>query len=564
MLTNPSFPYPVGRASRHRLAVAAGLFLVALFYYGRHLSLPDIYGDDEALDAGVVREMAEGGHWLFPFFNGAMVPEKPPLFFWLAGGVSLARGRVDEVSVRLPSVVLAAITVLMVFLAGRRQVGDGPALLAAIMLLSAPMMLSHGRTGRVDMTLTACATAVFFAAARALETGARRWHRTAFCWLAALPVLAKAGAGLGIVVFGVLALLILNRKSPQALMTAEGVLGFVVLGFGWHVLGWWMLGDQFVSVNLVQQNLAHFLGHPGTREARRTLGHFLRPSTALVGGFLPWPLLGAIAFHSWRPAWSAGAKIPFAWAAGGLLFFSLAGTQHSYYVLPIMPPLALCLGAVLWIRRPTATGPVMLRGAAASLLVATILVVVAYGGLRAWAAAGWVKMAPSDRVNAAMLWGWWSGQWLPTSALLLAVLTTMLVAMFAAWRRQGAGPLGACAVVFLLIQGGTLDLLGRAIDGRESLKTFGAAVARVEGPVYAYGDVIRQVVFHAHQHIRPVPPALLEAPDGEPFYLVARAADVPAVQAHLARPAETIGTGRGRVGNVGAEAVVLLRVVKEP
>jgi 4-amino-4-deoxy-L-arabinose transferase-like glycosyltransferase len=108
------------------------LFALTLLVRGFRLGSPDICGEDEADDAGVVWEMAENGHWLLPFFNHEMVSEKPPLFYWVAACVARLCGRVDEVSVRLPSVVMAAIAVVKVFLAGRHLVGASAALRASL------------------------------------------------------------------------------------------------------------------------------------------------------------------------------------------------------------------------------------------------------------------------------------------------------------------------------------------------------------------------------------------------------------------------------------------------
>jgi predicted membrane-bound mannosyltransferase len=117
---------------RNPLAVAVGLCVLTISVCGFRLDLPDIYGDDEALDAGVVWKMAENGHWLLPSFNGENVPSKPPLFFWIASGIARLRGGVDETTVRLPSVVMAAVTVVTLFLARRHLVSPSVAFLASL------------------------------------------------------------------------------------------------------------------------------------------------------------------------------------------------------------------------------------------------------------------------------------------------------------------------------------------------------------------------------------------------------------------------------------------------
>src|SRR5690242_19987421 len=71
---------------------ALALFALSVALYSWRLDVPDVYGDDESLDAGVVTEMVTHHEWLFPRFNGQMIPEKTPLYFWLASLTSLARG----------------------------------------------------------------------------------------------------------------------------------------------------------------------------------------------------------------------------------------------------------------------------------------------------------------------------------------------------------------------------------------------------------------------------------------------------------------------------------------
>ena len=68
------------------------------------------------------KEMLSDGQWAIPRFGGRLYVEKPPMFPWL---VVLASPRgVSEWTLRLPSVLAAAITLVVTYLLGR----DSPAL----------------------------------------------------------------------------------------------------------------------------------------------------------------------------------------------------------------------------------------------------------------------------------------------------------------------------------------------------------------------------------------------------------------------------------------------------
>ncbi len=66
-------------ADRAGWALAALYLLAAL----HGLGAADIVGDDEAREAGIVQDVL-AGHWLWPEFDRTLLPDKPPLYHWLA------------------------------------------------------------------------------------------------------------------------------------------------------------------------------------------------------------------------------------------------------------------------------------------------------------------------------------------------------------------------------------------------------------------------------------------------------------------------------------------------
>src|SRR3989441_10868593 len=155
---------------RHVLAAAA---LVALAVVLAALPIgSDVYEGGEAREGLVVREMTRTGAWIRPLWNGSVVPSKPPLFPWLgAGPAALTGAGVTEHTLRVPSIALAGLVVLLVFLAGRAWGGEHVGFMAALVLATTPQFLNEAGDGRVDMTLTTAITGAQLAFVHALGGG---------------------------------------------------------------------------------------------------------------------------------------------------------------------------------------------------------------------------------------------------------------------------------------------------------------------------------------------------------------------------------------------------------
>ena len=111
---------------------------------------------------GVVRHVATGG-----------VEDNPPLFYVLAELSS--RLGAPEVWLRLPSVVLGALTVPVLWLTGRLVAGPAAGLCAAAVWVLSPFVLFYGIEGRAYATLAFFAALSTLALLLALRTGRRRW-----------------------------------------------------------------------------------------------------------------------------------------------------------------------------------------------------------------------------------------------------------------------------------------------------------------------------------------------------------------------------------------------------
>jgi len=156
---------------------------------------------DESRNANNAMEMSRNGHLLVTYFHG--MPDhwntKPPLLIWCMD-LFLQLGLPPLLAVRLPSILAATTTVLLVFFFCRNWLGDRFAgLVAGLTLLSAPLFVGWhaGRTGDFDSFVSLFTLVYGLAFWRYLEAQGRdrtRWIALAGLGVA-LSVLTKGVGG---------------------------------------------------------------------------------------------------------------------------------------------------------------------------------------------------------------------------------------------------------------------------------------------------------------------------------------------------------------------------------
>ena len=167
------------RAGGPEWVIVAGLTLLA---FALHLSQihQSLLGDE----GFTYQDIAGRSFWsvLTTVHTGG--ENSPPLFFILAWMTSkLGDG---SVWLRLPSILLSAATVPVLFAIGRRTLGDAAGLIAAALFAVSPFLLFYGVEARPYATMMFCVTVSTLALLRALASGSPGW------W--ALYALAAAGA----------------------------------------------------------------------------------------------------------------------------------------------------------------------------------------------------------------------------------------------------------------------------------------------------------------------------------------------------------------------------------
>ncbi len=136
------------QALRHQLIL---LFTCGLVFFV-NLGTSRLFDEDEPKNAECGREMYERSDWLVPTYNYDLRTDKPIMLYWMMLSSFQLLG-VSEFSARLPSALMAVLTVFAVYAIGRRLFDRRVGFWAAIMLASSLMYVTIGRISTPDSTL---------------------------------------------------------------------------------------------------------------------------------------------------------------------------------------------------------------------------------------------------------------------------------------------------------------------------------------------------------------------------------------------------------------------------
>lgn len=547
-------PLP-GRLDRWFWAGMAALALVAGGLLYAHLSYP-LLEPDEGRYAEVVREMVTSGDWLVPTLNHKPFYDKPPLFYWLVAG-SFGLFGMNEQSARLVPATAAFLTVLALYVLGRRLVGLRPAFLGALALALTAGFVLCGRIVILDSLLTLFVTVSLLAACEAVRPGRLRWGWWAasalFC---GLGVLTKGPVALVLIGPAVFAYGCLDRGAARPTVTQWAAYTGLTLGLAAPTYAAVIAHDpRFAYHFFVDQHLVRFFKNE----------YHVRPCwyyvPVLLTGCLPCSLLIVPVgrYVAGRSAAACALRPPalgflFLWAAWCVLFFSVSKSKLPPYVLPALPPLALVVGCYLDAALspgtrvlPFGLDPTAVpRTAVAALAGLTLLAALAVrlmgliGPLHACVQASF----GAGGLAAAAFWGRRmraKGGWLLAGALGAGLAFAAAQEAVPAWSHRRSVS-GRCAEVRrLLDEGGTC--------------------------VVAYGDEWGSVPFYLHRDglvynwgdPPPEPMAALLGRHGKALFIVRNNVNFQGLQATL-----LAGTEMTQIGEVGSARFCLVRPAARP
>ena len=317
------------------------IILPALLLYptlGFHLLEPD-----EGRYAQIPREMLQNGEWVVPTLQGEPYLDKPPLMYWLIK-ISYRLFGVSESAARLVPAVCVHLTIIAVYLIGRRSLGEHSALWAALLLTVAPGFIGIARLLLLDGLLTLFVTLSVLSGYEAVRLGSLKlnwWIASAIC------------SGLGFLTKGPISEILLFPPlvaiawltGSMARVGWKNVLMFFVIVISINV-------PWYIAIYLREPLfLKHFFWEHNVMRFVQPFDH-LQPvwyyAPVLLLGFLPGtllflPFLRQLLNGTGEYRSQAGGF----WLLAGLwcvAFFSISGSKLPTYILPAYPFLCLALG----------------------------------------------------------------------------------------------------------------------------------------------------------------------------------------------------------------------------
>jgi len=324
------------------LVAAAVLFFVGL---GR---LP-LFEPDEGRNAEVAREMLASGDWVTPHFNGFAYLDKPAVYFWMVAASFKTFG-VSEGAARLPSALMGAATMLLVWFVARRMFGDSVALRAGLVFASCPLTLVFAREVIFDMTLTFFVTLAMVAFWLAEDANFQKpWLDLMMFAAIGAALITKGPVGILLPMGSLLIFRVVRgrRQGPKRLRWKWGLLVLLAVALPWFIAVS-VRNPDFPRYAFWNESLKRF----ATGNAHRG-GGFFYYLPVYLGGLFPWSLFlllaGGNRLRRWRELRGAEARpllFLLAWTVWVFAFFTFSHSKLPGYFLPAVVPLSILSGLV--------------------------------------------------------------------------------------------------------------------------------------------------------------------------------------------------------------------------
>jgi 4-amino-4-deoxy-L-arabinose transferase-like glycosyltransferase len=452
------------------------LLLLALstLIFAAGIGMRALWNPNEPVYGEGVREMMVSGDYYLPHVNGKIYTDKPILYFWAMLASCLLTGGLSEAALRLPSVAGGVLSVLLVYLLGRRAFGIRAGFLGATCLATSVMFWWQSQYIQMDQMLSMLMLGSLFFFFLAREPAARNGGL----------LLAASGACMGLAFL---------TKGPVGLVVPAAAMAIYLFLLGewrwvfrrevaWMAAAFLLLAAPwFVSLALTGHSwvLADFFIRHNLERATDPFNHaqpFYYYLPRLFSDMFPWSLLLPLAFLApvRNEMERRGRLFATVWLAAVFLIFSCAGSKRGVYLLPLYPAAALLLGK-LWDEILSDGVTARMRRGAGWILGLVGIFLVAWGP----AVAGvllWTKRTGRYRLEADWL--------IPLGILALAGGGFLLASLS---RRRTAAAVAALTLCMAGIYLYADLFLLRQADRYKSPVAFSRKVAALVGP----GDEIR-------------------------------------------------------------------------
>jgi 4-amino-4-deoxy-L-arabinose transferase-like glycosyltransferase len=321
-----------------------------------------ILDPSDGLYTECAREMLQLHNFMTPHFGYQPFLEKPILIYW-AILISYKFWGISEWAARLPSALSGVLCAVSVLVLTAKCVGRRTAVVAALMLVSAPLFVVIGHLALSDMLVTLFMTTALLATLARLQGGGVGLLGLSYLCLGLLtltkgPVPVLFVGGIVALYLACLGPLPPERwyhywwRQAKGLHPIAGTAFILMIAAPWYMAENAATHGAFFQEFFVRQNLGRAAGTVNHQEP----WNFYIPY--LVGGLLPWWTILVFApeviWHGWSRRSRPGALYRMVlfcsiWSLAIIVLFSLIRTKLATYVLPACPAIAILAAATVTI-----------------------------------------------------------------------------------------------------------------------------------------------------------------------------------------------------------------------
>ncbi len=318
---------------------------------------------DEPRFAEASREMIERGDYVVPFLNNRYRFDKPPFIYWLQSASYRVLGE-NDFAARLPSVITAAFTAMLLLAWGSRVGGEKVGWWAAIIFTVCLQVYIHARAAVADMLLVMFMTAAYWAGYELLRdrltsSGGggpsagpmqRRWWWIFYLSLAC-AFLAKGPVGwLPLLTVALVPFVLPGAQLNRRFLFFTGVLLMLSIVAVWGIPALVRTNGEFLRIGIgkhvVARSVVAMEGH-GPTKLWSYLASLPFYFLTIFITFLPWSLkLPWLAQKRWRDRDPLDGYL-IVGIALVFVIFTFVKTKLPHYTLPAYPLLALLLAKAL-------------------------------------------------------------------------------------------------------------------------------------------------------------------------------------------------------------------------
>jgi 4-amino-4-deoxy-L-arabinose transferase-like glycosyltransferase len=302
---------------------------------------------DEPRFAEASREMRQSGDFIIPRVNGAYRFDKPPLIYWCQIASTVVFGESDF-SVRFPSAVFAAATVVLTAAWATRLYGASAGIWSGLVFGTCLQLFIHGRAAVADLPMI-----FFFTAATWAAWERSQGQRSLLLWFCFYFALAAGFLAKGPVAFlPIFALLPFHlwtrtpiRFRPRCAISG-GLLVLIIIG-AWGIPALILTHGEFFQIGIGKHVVMRSVAPLQSHGASGLTGYILLLPfyfITLLFSLFPWSLFLPATFQRLRMGLDAFER--YALCGLGVVFvvFSLLQTKLPHYTLPAFPLIAILVG----------------------------------------------------------------------------------------------------------------------------------------------------------------------------------------------------------------------------